>query len=150
MGRTLAVALALVLVGCTAGHRKAERSPRPSASASATIRPSQSVATGPKASGIGFPRGIAPVYVGLGSRGVVVLDPRTRFRTWYGLKMLVAVDPLYNDRFVITAHEDSGPRVAKFQFRLESGLKSVTRLVFPADGQRSPRGWRYAVVTLLV
>jgi hypothetical protein len=69
-------------------------------------------------SGIGavaFPRGDGPVYVGLGTGGVVhYTDDNLEHEGWYYHKTLWAIAPEYTDVVTISGHQVDGPGALRF------------------------------------
>jgi hypothetical protein len=72
-------------------------------------------ASNPRVRAIAFPRGIWPVYVGLGTGGVIhYTSDRVHHGGWWYYKTLWAVAPDYTGPVVITGHQINGPRLLRF------------------------------------
>ena len=64
---------------------------------------------------VAFARGDAPVYVGLGTAGVVRYTEDTRKHDgWYYYKTLWAISPRYQAEVTVTGHQLDGPHGLRF------------------------------------
>jgi hypothetical protein len=135
--RMLAIGLAIVLgAACQAGS--------PQEDAGRPIRCSDTpVPRGrPDVRAIAFPRGKGPVYVGLGSPGVVhYTEDNREHGGWYYHKSLWAVSPDYDGPVTVTGHQADGTNTLRFNPAEDFPGQKRTSLRFPAEPAAS--GWRY-------
>jgi hypothetical protein len=93
----------------------------------------------PEVRAIAFPRGDGPVYVGLGTGGVVhYTEDNRRHRAWYYHKTLWAIAPDYRAAVTISGHQVDGPGVLRFNHGGFPG-DQLRRLSIPAGSGE----WRY-------
>jgi hypothetical protein len=133
----MAIGLAIVLgAGCQAGPpQEADGSPiRCSGAPVPRARP--------EVRAIAFPRGGGPVYVGLGSPGVVHYTEDNREHAgWYYHKSLWAISPDYDGPVTVTGHQVNGTNILRFNPAEDFPGQKRTSLRFPAEPASS--GWRY-------
>jgi hypothetical protein len=139
-----AIGLAIVLVAsCQAGPPQEE--------AGRLIRCSDApvAQTNPDVPAVAFARGEGPVYVGLGSAGVVrYTEDNRQHAGWYYHKSLWAVAPRYDGPVTVRGRHANGTIILRFNpADVFPGPKRTT-LRFPAD--RNASGWRYGPSNTLI
>jgi hypothetical protein len=95
----------------------------------------------PKVRAVAFPRGRGPVYVGLGTGGVVhyMADARED-DGWYYNKSLWAVAPTYRGLVTITGRQVDGVQSLRFNAGAGFPGQKVSELHFPAE---PGEGWLF-------
>jgi hypothetical protein len=96
----------------------------------------------PNRGGIGYARGRYPVFVGLGTAGVVRYAAALNDHGWYYYKTLWSVAPAYRGPVRVTGHQINGPN--RLLFSAASGFPGdkLTGLSIPRDPSSTP-GWRF-------
>ena len=95
----------------------------------------------PQVRAVAFPRGRGPVFVGLGSGGVVhyTADGRED-RGWHYYKSLWAVTPAYRGPVTITGYQVDRSRLLRFNPGAGFPGRKLGELHFP---EHRGEGWRY-------
>jgi hypothetical protein len=102
----------------------------------------------PDVRAVAFARGPGPVFVGLGTPGVVRYSEDTRqHEGWYYYKTLWAISPEYRGEATITGHQVDGPNALLFNDGSGFPGTKLKQLHFPASaGNR----WRYGPSETLI
>jgi hypothetical protein len=97
---------------------------------------------------VAFPRGEGPIFVGLGTAGVVHYTEDTREdEGWYYYKTLWAISPTYSGPVSITGREVNGP--GELQFNAGSGFPGTKERELHFDPDPSEE-WRYGPSETLI
>jgi hypothetical protein len=98
---------------------------------------------------IAFPRGKGPVYVGLGSPGVVhYTEDNREHGGWYYHKSLWAISPDYDGPVTVIGHQANGANSLRFNAAEEFPGEKRTSLRFTAA--RGASEWRYGPSYILI
>jgi hypothetical protein len=129
------VVTALLLTSCTLFRGDTE-APR-----SFTCGPERVPHESPEAPAVAFPRGSGPVFVGLGTGGIVhYTADRREEEGWHYYKSLWAVAPTYRGPVTITGREVEGTERLRFSAGGAFPGPKLTELRFPAE---SGSTWRF-------
>jgi hypothetical protein len=97
---------------------------------------------------VSYARGRWPVFVGLGTAGVVHYREEIRHRGWWYYKTLWAIAPDYDGSVVITGYQVNGPHRLRFNAS-DRVQQQVRRLRFDPVADASSK-WRYGPSTTLI
>jgi hypothetical protein len=141
MRGTLVVCLLAAAVACTEPGSLASRPTSPCSTEPVPRTKSNGGA-------VAFARGSGPVFVGLGTPGVVRYTEDTRqHHGWYYYKTLWAISPEYGGEVAITGHQVDGPNELRFNDGSGFPGTKLSELLFPASpGDR----WRYGPSETLI
>lgn len=148
------MATALILTACSLfGGIKSEE-PTPAEADPQTARsdsrcpPDRVPRVSPQVRAVAFPRGEGPVFVGLGTGGVVhyMADGRED-GGWYYYKSLWAVAASYRGPVTITGQQVGGARSLRFNAGARFPGQKLTELHFPAERRA---GWRFGPSDTLI
>jgi hypothetical protein len=103
----------------------------------------------PDVQAVAFARGEGPVYISLGTAGVVHYTEDNREHAgWYYHKSLWAVSPDYDGPVTVTGRQANGPKILRFNPAEEFPGQPRTSLRFPAEQDAS--GWRFGPSDTLI